>query len=301
MVRGFTGKGKSSSKKASRSKAETVTVTVKTVQTTAAPNGATEALVQSLAPTPGALGTNFASLAAFISMYELCKIDWVVVRTVPAPTPGSSVFPPWILGFTPFGGTAPGTAAAFESTKSSKLATPFVANNVGVIQTSVLEEQCCTIRLVAGDFTILESGGPNGFLATNGLGTQNSFGNIYMAAMTNFSTAGTVSQVEITMTFRDIYDPLQLRTMLRQEFSLGNAYDRGTVAEQAAADESSEGNATAGPPGVVTQGGKMDFTIPLPSTPPSATPWSGNQADLKKLQDQLDLLRVNLGAAYLTG
>jgi len=73
------------------------------------------------------------------------------------------------------------------------------------------------------DFTILESGGPNGFIATNSLGTQTSFGTIYMAAMANFTTAGTVVQMSLTMTFRDLYDPVALLEHLKDEERFGKA------------------------------------------------------------------------------
>jgi len=219
---------------------------------------------------------------------------------VPAQSAGSAA--PWILGFVPFGGNAPTDASSFEGPYSSKLALGVTDGSAAV----TLEENCCQLNMPNSGFTILESGGPNGYIATNSLGTQTSFGTIYMASMSNFTTFGVIVQMSMTISFKDLYDPTQLLEHLKDELTFGkdaaiNAALQAGLHKEVALHKAGK---LWGPDGKrldIQPEEQMDYKPPVPVSPPSASPWSGNPDDLKKLQDQLDLLRVSLGTARPTG
>jgi hypothetical protein len=195
----------------------TVTITCRT--TTAGPTtSAAFVLLANLAPTAGALGTNFANLGNFIAMYEVCKIDRYQCRVVPrVATATATTLPPFIVGFVPFAGTAPTTAASFENLLQTKLTPGFSGAGGGVTVYEVHESNCAVLNMVQSDFVIVEAAGQRpGCIATNSLGTQTSFGTIYYASMIAATAVTFDIQQEIQMTFYDLFDPTALLAHMKE-------------------------------------------------------------------------------------
>jgi hypothetical protein len=201
-------------KKVKAKPSDSVTLMVRTAVQSGSISASVATLVL-LAPTAAALGTYFASLANFIAMYELCRIDKLKIRTSPVLAAATtSQTGPWIMGFVPFGGNAPTNTGSFEGPHSSTL-TPgfnFTTNLVGVLG----EANVAELSMKREDFTILEAAGQSpGFIPTNSLGTQTSFGTVYYAASANSVALTLVYQIDLTITFRDLYDPTALLKHLR--------------------------------------------------------------------------------------
>lgn len=218
------------------SKSEQIAITIRSTATVGTLNNATVALQVALTPTAAGLGTVCASLANYIAMYELCKINHMTYRAIPRPV-ASALLPPWLLGFVPYGGVNPTSATSFENLKTSLLTPGYQmgAANTNAFQT---RDNVATLELNEGDFTILEGAGPNGsFIPTNSLGTQTNFGAVWGATL---GTAAAVNQqfdiqFELTMTFRDLYDPTALFTRLREEVRL---HDQGLLVTRTKEDPS---------------------------------------------------------------
>jgi len=103
-----------------KTKADQITVTFRTCGNTGNMNAAKVTLLLAFTPTSAGLGTQFASLANYIAMYELFRIESSTFRVMPRPLV-TGVLPPWIIGYVPFGGNAPTDFTSFENYKQSTL------------------------------------------------------------------------------------------------------------------------------------------------------------------------------------
>jgi len=239
----------------------TVTITCRT--TTAGPTtSAAFVLLANLAPTAGALGTNFANLGNFIAMYEVCKIDRYQCRVVPrAATATATTLPPFIVGFVPFAGTAPTTAASFENLLQTKLTPGFSGAGGGVTTYTVQESNCAVLNMVQSDFVIVEAAGQRpGCIATNSLGTQTSFGTIYYASMVAATAVTFDIQQEIQMTFYDLFDPTALLAHMKEVQLLADTPGKGVACSELVICETALGPAPSAAPSLSTGSNAGLFT-----------------------------------------
>jgi len=204
-----------------KTKADQITVTFRTCGNTGNMNAAKVTLLLAFTPTSAGLGTQFASLANYIAMYELFRIESSTFRVMPRPLV-TGVLPPWIIGYVPFGGNAPTDFTSFENYKQSTL-TPGYQIGAAFADAYPTKSNMATLQLSRADFTILEGGGPDGsFIATNSIGTQTNLGSVYAATGVNSAAVAQTfdTQLDITCTFRDLYDPTALLQRLREEVGL---------------------------------------------------------------------------------
>jgi len=188
-------------------------VMMKTVAQSAAINGVKVASLLPLIPTAAQLGSIFASLGDFINMYELFKIDKISVEAVPTNNQAGGFPAPWILGYVPFGGNNPTDATSFEGPHSSRIA--FAQEGLAG-QGPLTDRQATTLTLKSAALTLLQAavGSAIGWIATNGLGGgQTSLGTIWWASTVAATVAANFLDVQIKgwFSFRDLYDPTQLR------------------------------------------------------------------------------------------
>jgi hypothetical protein len=199
------------SSKKNKQHARDVTVTARTVSTSAAINGVNVISLFPIQPSAAAIGANFASLANFIAMYELVRIDHFHMRATPRVL-AAQTMSPWLIGYVPFGGNNPTSITNFENWKTSALKLGY-CTAAALTALTLTEANIASIDLGHQDFTLIEGGGPNGqFIATNNLGVQTSWGNVWFASTTNTAAINQLIdvQIEITLTFRDLYDPVAL-------------------------------------------------------------------------------------------
>jgi len=228
------------------------------------------AAIVTLGPTAGDLGTTFTTLGDLVATYALARLNKVTVRAViggfGSTTGGLTT--PWVIAFIPFGGNAPANSGASESLKSSKLMPPYSFGSG-----TLLTQGEASLTLTGDDLTVDEvAEGPGGgpWIPTNSLGTQTNWGKIYWLAPSACANITTQLwwQIEVDISFADIYDPINLFKFHRLMSPPPSLEEEKEVAS-------------------------LVSTAAAAPTPPSA--WSDSPADLSRLQEMIATMRMKQG------